>query len=126
VGLEQVPLSKGEFLMSDLSELLHKIRQKPAVYLGVPSLSNLYMFLCGYGFSRQELGLPLTVEEALLEGFQPWLQQRFRIDVSASWAKIILLYSVDERAGFELFFNLWDEFIAQQQQAAEGCEKILA
>lgn len=102
--------------MNSLYNLLKQIRSKPGLYLGVPSLSHLQMFLCGYAFSRQEQGLPLTIEEKVFEQFQPWIQQRFNISASVSWAKIILLYSADERTGFELFFELWDEFLGQQCQ----------
>jgi hypothetical protein len=38
------------------------------------------------------------------------LQQRFQVLSVNSWAKIIMLYSVDEKAGFEYFFQLLDEF----------------
>ncbi|MFB2876489.1 hypothetical protein [Floridanema aerugineum] len=38
--------------------------------------------------------------------FQPWLQKRFAVNTSASWAKIILLYSGNETHGFEMFFDL--------------------
>jgi len=40
--------------MSNFYTLLIKIYQKPGLYLGSPSLSNLYMFLQGYGFAREE------------------------------------------------------------------------
>lgn len=102
--------------MSSLYGLLHKIRQKPGIYIGVPSVSSLHMFLCGYAFSRQEQGIKITPEEEIFEQFQPWIQQRFKINDSIFWAKIILLHSADERAGFELFFELWDEFMSQSRQ----------
>lgn len=102
--------------MSSLYQLLDKIHQKPGIYLGAPSLSSLYLFLCGYAFARQEQGIPITAEERKLEQFQGWIQQRFKISASVSWAKIILLYSTDKRSGFEMFFELWAEFVSQQRQ----------
>jgi hypothetical protein len=89
------------------------------MYIGAPSVSGLHLFLCGYAFSRQEQGIENTAEEKAFEQFQPWIQQRFNTNASVSWAKIILLHSADERAGFELFFELWDEFIRQQRTPPE-------
>ena len=111
--------------MSTLYDLLNKIHQKPGIYIGAPSLSNLYMFLCGYSFSRQEQGIPLTVEEQEFDRFQGWIQQRFNVSASVSWAKIILLYSVDDRSGFEMFFELWTEFVRQQRnETSDESDKV--
>ena len=105
--------------MANLYNLLQKIHQKPGVYIGSPSVSSLYMFLCGYGYSRQEQGLNLTAEEQEFEKFQAWVQQRFKITASVSWAKVILLHSADERAAFELFFGLLAEFINEHHPDEE-------
>ena len=105
--------------MANLYNLLQKIHQKPGIYIGSPSVSSLHLFLCGYGFSRQEQGLDLTAEEQEFEQFQTWVQQRFKITASVSWAKIILLHSADERAGFELFFKLLAEFVHEQRPQQE-------
>lgn len=77
------------------------------------------MFLYGYSFSRQEQGIELTAEEQEFEQFQAWVQRRFSITASVSWAKIILLHSVDEWAGFELFFDLWSKFVDEQHPHEE-------
>lgn len=111
--------------MSDLYDLLGKIHQKPGIYIGSPSLSHLHMFLCGYAFSRQEQGMALTDQEKEFEQFQAWVQQRFNISASVSWAKIILLFSADERDGFERFFELWSEFLCDRQsEFARAYEKV--
>ena len=113
--------------MSSLYTLLDKIHQKPGMYIGSPSLSSLHMFLCGYAFSRQEQSLPLTAEEETFDTFQNWVQQRFSISASVSWAKIILLHAASEQAGFELFYDLWNEFIAEQSDAVVNeHEKVVA
>ncbi|MEL6555141.1 MAG: hypothetical protein AAFQ63_16995 [Cyanobacteria bacterium J06621_11] len=97
------------------------------MYIGSSSLSSLHMFLCGYAFSRQEQDLPLTPEEKAFETFQDWVQQRFNINASVSWAKIILLHTPSEQAGLELFFDLWKEFITQQpDEAVNEHKKIVA
>ncbi|EKU98365.1 hypothetical protein Lepto7375DRAFT_7648 [Leptolyngbya sp. PCC 7375] len=111
--------------MAGFNDLLNKIRQKPGMYIGSPAVSGLHLFLCGYGFARQEQGLAITVEEEVFEQFQPWVQERFGVRASVSWAKIVLLHAVDERGGFELFYELWDEFMAQQQ-AIDGQQKSVA
>ena len=96
-----------------LFKLLKTIQQRPGMFLGAPSVSSLQMFLGGYFFARHEQGLAITEEEQIFERFQGWAEQRFQVKASVSWAKIILLYSADERAGFELFFELWEEFVRE-------------
>ncbi|MEM1242150.1 MAG: hypothetical protein AAGI45_20135 [Cyanobacteria bacterium P01_H01_bin.26] len=111
--------------MASFNDLLNQIHQKPGIYIGSPSVSGLYLFLCGYGFARQEQGLAITAEEKAFEQFQPWVQERFRIRASVSWAKIILLHSVDERGAFELFYKLWNEFLIRQQ-VLDDQEQVVA
>jgi len=72
--------------MSGFYALLKKIEARPGLYIGSPSVSNLFMFLAGYQFSRAEQGLPVTAEEEAFAEFQPWLQQRFGLETTASWA----------------------------------------
>ena len=96
--------------MTKFYELLDRIQKKPAMYIGSPSISNLFMFLCGYQHAHDLLGTPVTEQEEKFAEFQPWLQKRFA-DTSASWAKIILFYSIDESHAFDSFFDLLEEFI---------------
>jgi hypothetical protein len=63
--------------------------------------------------------LDLSAEEQEFELFQAWIQQRFKIAAAVSWAKVILLHSADERAAFELFFELLAEFIHERHPQEE-------
>ncbi|KYC40605.1 hypothetical protein WA1_26165 [Scytonema hofmannii PCC 7110] len=102
--------------MSGVYEILAKIQAKPGLYIGRPSVSDLFMFLVGYECSRSELGIENTeYEEDFYGEFQPWLQKKLGITTVSSWAKMIMLYCHDERAGFEKFFNLLDEFKQRNQ-----------
>jgi hypothetical protein len=65
--------------MRDLYDFLYTIKEKPAMYLGSPSVSSLFIFLVGYNFARREQGIPMTAQEQKFLEFQPWLQQRFSI-----------------------------------------------
>jgi hypothetical protein len=107
--------------MSDLFEVLEKIRKSPGLYLGRPSVSDLFMFLTGYEFARSEQGIELTdAEEAFWDEFQPWLQNKLGIASVTSWAKLIMLPCHDEKAGFELFFQLLDEFNQRNQAGSSA------
>ena len=71
--------------------------------------------------------MDITPEEETFEQFQPWVQQRFGINDSISWAKIILLHSTDEETGFEMFVELWAEFLEQQRRITrENYERVVA
>ncbi|WP_235018498.1 hypothetical protein [Tolypothrix sp. NIES-4075] len=100
--------------MSGLYEVLQKIKAKPGMYIGSASVSDLFMFVVGYEFARGELEIESTEwEDNFHENFQPWLQQKYHVSTSNSWAKIIMLYCVNEKEGFDSFFKLLDEFLAR-------------
>ena len=102
--------------MSNLFELLAKIRQQPGLYLGTPSITILRHFLVGYKFARQELGiLPIDLELDFYQEFQPWLQSQLKVQTPQSWDKIILIRSIDEKTAFNTFFELLEEFCHRNQ-----------
>jgi hypothetical protein len=97
--------------MSGVFEILEKVKSKPGMYIGRPAVSDLFMFLVGYECARSELGIEPTQDDDNFYGeFLPWLQQKLGITTVSSWAKIIMLYCQDEKAGFDYFFTLLDEF----------------
>lgn len=98
-------------MMNGYHDLLQQIQKKPGLYIGNPSISNLYMFLNGYQFARRQLNIPVSVEEKELQHFQAWLQEKFALKTSQSWSQIILFHSIDEREAFERFFDLFAEFL---------------
>lgn len=97
--------------MSDLFNLLEKVQKKPGLYIGRPSVGELFMFLAGYKAAKLEMGVKPTEEELrFYREFQPWLQKRFSLTTTNSWAKIIQFYSKNDQEAFERFFELSNEF----------------
>ncbi len=105
--------------MIEIYDLLQKVKEKPGMYIGHPSVSNLFMFLCGYQHCLHELSIPESEQELEFREFQPWLQEKLKLSTSASWAKIILLYSSDDRDGFNKFFELLTEFLHRQKNSTD-------
>jgi hypothetical protein len=100
--------------MANLYAMLRQIQEVPGMYLGRPSVSDLFIFLNGYEFARSQMGQDLDEEELFFyDGFQLWLQQHLGVRSVTSWAKLIMLSCHDEQAGFEKFFGLLDEFRKQ-------------
>lgn len=103
--------------MAGLFEILEKIKAKPGMYLGSPSVSNLFIFLVGYKTARRELGIEPTEKEIeFYQEFQPWLQNRMKISTSNSWAAMIQFQCGNEKEAFECFFQLLDEFCQRNQK----------
>jgi hypothetical protein len=104
--------------MLGLFETLENIKVNPGLYLGRPSVSDLFMFLNGYEFARSQLNIELTpAEEQFYDEFQPWLQRKLGVTSVTSWAKLIMLTCHDEKTGFEQFFQLLNEFSQQKREA---------
>ncbi|MGI2902198.1 hypothetical protein [Tolypothrix sp. VBCCA 56010] len=111
--------------MSRLLEILQKIKAKPGMYIGRASVSDLFLFLVGYKTALIELKIESTEEEMdFYREFQPWLQQKYHVSTSNSWAKIIMLYCVNEKEGFESFFKLLDEFLARDKNVNTALHPI--
>ena len=110
--------------MSTLFDLLDKIKTKPGLYLGTASITSLRMFILGYRFARSEMGIINTEAESdFYKNFQPWLQNRLSIRTVNAWDKIILLTSINEKAAFDYFFQLLDEFL--QRDKIQDIDPIL-
>jgi hypothetical protein len=111
--------------MSTLFDLLEKIKAKPGLYLGNASITSLRMFVLGYRFARSELDITNTESESdFYKNFQPWLQNRLSIRTVNAWDKIILLTCIDEKAAFDYFFQLVDEFL--QRDKSQDIDPILS
>ena len=98
-------------MKSGLFEILDKIKNKPGMYIGNSSVSDLFIFLAGYKTARRELGIEPTAEEIeFYQNFHEFIETKYQVKTANFWAKIIMLYSRDEKEGFENFFNLLTEF----------------
>ena len=104
-----------------LYDLLERIKTRPGMYLGQPSITRLNMLLTGYSLARIELGLPPTKQEEEFDGFQDWLAERYQIKSTHGWDKIILFYAADEREAFLNFFKLFEQW-SQGEKAARSAE----
>lgn len=101
--------------MSNLYEMLNRIKKRPAMYLGKNSIFSLQAFLAGYNGAKREMGLSPTEQEQEFEHFLGWIRKRFNVETNQSWASIILFYSADENKAVDTFFELFDEFLAQRK-----------
>jgi len=97
--------------MDSLVKLIKQIKKKPEMYVGQKSLSLIQAYLYGW-LNRDEKGVS---DSFLLGEFQEWIQQRYKVTSTQSWAHIILFYSVDEHDALGKFFQLFDEFLEQRK-----------
>ncbi|MDZ8065045.1 MAG: hypothetical protein RMY64_05305 [Nostoc sp. DedQUE08] len=102
--------------MNELSTLLQKIKENPVMYIDKPSITCLDSFLNGYIDSLIELGFT-TIGSCGMEGFQEWIQERAKTNVSRSWAGIILSCCGSERAAFNRFFEEFEQFLKQKNNS---------
>ena len=108
--------------MNELNDLLQEIHQKPGLYIGRPSINDLYMLITCYNFAFRQLNRPYSEQECQFREFQPWLQKRLNIKTSQSWSRLILFHCVDERDAFFEFFNLFSEFLDSRNGHKQALE----
>jgi len=99
--------------MSHIATLLKEIRNRPGMYIGWPSLSRLSGFLRGYDFALFKL------REAPFDpffiSFQEWIERRLQVKYEF-WENILLQQSGSEADAFNLFWELLDEYQAEQKE----------
>ncbi len=98
--------------MNYLSKLLQKIKENPIMYIDKPSITCLKSFVGGYLSQLSDLGL--TPEGYPMEGFQEWIQERAKTNLSISWAEILISSCGSDRNAFYSFFELFEQFIKQK------------
>lgn len=96
-----------------LYELLDKIKKRPGMFLGTPSIIRLNMLLTGYSLARLELGLEETKEEQEFSRFQEWIEEKYQSKSTEGWDTLILKNSENEKDAFRQFFVLYDKFKTQ-------------
>lgn len=101
---------------SSIKELLAHIRERPATYLGSPSVPKLKAFLDGYYLARWEMKEGHDNFGTMNE-FQDMVQERFSIVQTFGWDRILEFFAGGgEREGFDLFWKLWDEHVSNQEE----------
>ncbi|QSJ18289.1 hypothetical protein JYQ62_05605 [Nostoc sp. UHCC 0702] len=110
--------------MNNLSRLLQKIKDNPVIYIDKPSITCLDFFVGGYLSQLSDLGL--TPEGYPIEGFNEWMQERAKTNLTQSWAGIILFICGSERNAFYTFFELFEKFRKQKDDSKlEKSEDVL-
>ncbi len=106
-----IPAGKGALMFMKSSELLEKILDRPALYIGHSSVIKMKAFIDGYQFADAESA------DSLYGGFQGWVATRFHIETANDWASIIAFMGLSESGSFALMKELWEEYKAETTQA---------
>jgi len=98
--------------------ILERIRQCPAMYLGTNSLTAFYHFVAGYSLACGELGAPKL--DLLPSDFHDWVAYRLRfLESTSGYSNMILQRTPDEAKALQQFFELLDGYKAR-------CPKVVA
>jgi len=104
------------------------------MYIGAPLLSRLAFFLRGYDMGAEQVGA--APPDPFLYEFRESIYRRLGL-VNRSWEDLIIADAGGgDREGFDRFWELFDEFIAEHQgvngeiastpPAAESSKKAIA
>ncbi|MBC6417730.1 MAG: hypothetical protein GDA44_02525 [Prochloron sp. SP5CPC1] len=98
-------------------ELLQTIKQNPNPYISRNSIFDFQAFYNGYSLTKSLFNLPITEEEQKFEDFLNWIMESYSpIELHCSWATIIFIYSADEIDGLKKLFELFEEYLEQQEE----------
>ncbi len=106
------PQEKGR--MSSVREVLCEIQSRPAMHIGRHSLMCLRAFLDGWLARGLDLGA--KDETQILEDFQVWIEQKFGMEDTRSWDRIIACFSQDDSDALDCFFELFQDFLEESSR----------
>lgn len=81
------------------------------MYIGSNSISALKAFIDGWYF--RDPGSVTDIQ--LINNFQEWIEAKYKVVSTQSWARILLFYSVDENAALQLFFKEFELFLSKRK-----------
>ena len=90
-----------------LAELIEVISVRTPMYIGEPTIQRLEAFLCGWCYAKQFVSGPDT------STFSHWVQKKYDIQTSHSWASIIRFYEQDDLSATKTAFELFREFFKE-------------
>ena len=73
----------------EIFKLLDEIKKRPGLYLGSNSITKLHIFLGGYYFCKHSFGIEISSQDKIWFMFQRWIERKYSIRISQSWASII-------------------------------------
>ena len=98
--------------------MLERIRERPAMYLPERSISLLDSYLQGYNAALSDAGYRQEDgNEGIMTGFQRFVEKRFKIKLSVSWANILRFVNSSDAFAFVAFWEIWDEYLTQRRRA---------
>ncbi len=98
--------------MDKLIMFLNKIKEKPELYIGKPSLERLSAFINGYLYCKHELYDKSYTKFEL--DFQEYIQEFYDIQYTQSWDCIIEFFSVSKEEAFYKFYKHLEEFLKEE------------
>ena len=101
----------------DIYEMLDAMRARPALYLGESSLTLMWVFLMGYQFALQDHEISFREVGPWSFGFHHYVGRRLnQLPINGKGYHLLILQHVggDEAKALELFWQLLDDFRAEQ------------
>ena len=96
--------------MESIETLIKLLQARPELYIGVPSVTRLSMFLAGYHFAvsrncnNKSFALPISK-------FRDWLATYYSVKSMIGWDDILLTQTNgNEALALNLFWEKWDEY----------------
>ena len=83
------------------------------MYLDDPAISRFEVLVRGFA-----LGADDEYTWKVLGGFQQWVQERYGVTSTQSWAKIIRFNSLNESNGLDVCLKHFREFLASEEAPA--------
>jgi hypothetical protein len=99
-------------MQNSIVNLIAEIEKRPSMFLGKNYISCLRSFLDGWHYRNPEE----TIDDSFISSFQDYIEQKYKMQNTHSWDRIILFYSVDEQDALLSFFKLWHKFLNDKKE----------
>lgn len=90
----------------DITNLLHRIAERPGLYLGSRDLSKMDSFLSGYACCLYDNGMKFENDRC----FATFVGNKLQCKDNVSWSMMIIEHCKDKSAAFDMFIDLLQEY----------------
>ena len=103
-----------------IRECMGYIRERPRMYLPRESLRLLNVFFIGFS-TALDFAHADTPPASQMSGFFRWVRLRYKAEPPTDWDDaIIAVHNGDDRAAFDSFFQLWDEYLNEEARSDQS------
>ena len=99
-------------MKNNITNMILRIKERPGMFLGTPSVTRLRCFLEGYLQAMHDTDTDCWKDE--YDEFNEWFARKYNISESILWDRYLLQTIPDESEAFNTFTDEFETFLSRR------------